>query len=588
MRTSSDVVVSTKLLIYLRCRKSIELHDKRHRGIAAVVQRIISLDDTIAIPSPLSTKKRKTRRCGITEICAVDPDCIEEELIEGPDDEWADSSTIYDEDIDTNRLRTSNAKENRCIKKAQKADKKITKNQMRVQTITSEDVAQISQALHPLRTSSVSETHAGYEEYGSGQGLLNNSTIDANIAFNTRTFKYASLRQNIAVKKLAKAQRICTPKAPEENASSQDDPQIVETLGRLKIAVATCGPPSRERRALLSKLCDVIQNDLLIVENEDRDTMMRMAGYWRYANKRTYNAMIRNNQLWDWATGAKLEEIEEVDEDNDAEEEQESLARGPDTQEVDADDHSCPVESYDADFMFAETDSSLLMLCKSVDDEEGPMEGGFEGKADKRHLTGSHRRASSPPEPVSPCLRNGAKAANGIFSDDVEDETVATKEEEYYDKHHDYDFGEDLAYYRKQSTKHQNSAAKPLRIPRTAASKAKTAFLTSPRRRISKATTQRPPATTVTTPPGIAPRLATPKALDASKVTTLEAATTPKAPTSKPAPPRAKVLRITIPKIKTPSAKSPRAKAARTKIAHLANRERVSYAAAVRDGVQKT
>lgn len=38
--------------------------------------------------------------------------------------------------------------------------------------------------------------------------------------------------------------------------------------------------------------------------------MMRMAGYWRYVNRRTYNAMVRNNQLWDWATGEKLEELD--------------------------------------------------------------------------------------------------------------------------------------------------------------------------------------------------------------------------------------------------------------------------------------
>ena len=44
--------------------------------------------------------------------------------------------------------------------------------------------------------------------------------------------------------------------------------------------------------------------------------MQRMAGYWRYVNKRTYNAMIRTNKLWDWSTGEKLPEVE-VDENDD-------------------------------------------------------------------------------------------------------------------------------------------------------------------------------------------------------------------------------------------------------------------------------
>lgn len=44
---------------------------------------------------------------------------------------------------------------------------------------------------------------------------------------------------------------------------------------------------------------------------------MRMAGYWRYANRRTYNVMVRNNQLWDWTTGTKLEEVDEEEEEDD-------------------------------------------------------------------------------------------------------------------------------------------------------------------------------------------------------------------------------------------------------------------------------
>ena len=46
-------------------------------------------------------------------------------------------------------------------------------------------------------------------------------------------------------------------------------------------------------------------------KNDQVETMQRMAGYWRYANKRTYNEMVRNNEIWDWATGEKLPEITE-------------------------------------------------------------------------------------------------------------------------------------------------------------------------------------------------------------------------------------------------------------------------------------
>lgn len=585
-RTSYDVVISINLLIGLRCRKSLELHDKRHREIAIFVRRILRLDDDVTVPSPLSTKKRKIRKSDSTELSGMAIDSIEEELIEGGE-EWADSSTIYEDDVDIKRLRTSNAKENRSIRKAQKAEKKIAKNQMRVQIITSEDVEQINQALHMFGTSLVGETHVFYDENGNGQGLLNNSTIDANIAFNTGTFKYASLRQNITVKKLAKAQGIGTPKIPDEIASWQEDPQIMETLGRLKIAIVTSSPSSRERKTILSKLCDAIHNDLMIVENEDRDTMMRMAGYWRYVNKRTYNAMIRNNQLWDWATGAKLEEIEEVDEDNDAEIEPEGLTKKADTQEVDINDRSPPVESYDADFTFAETESSLLVLHRSVADKT-PVEGEFEGKADTRHLTTIHRHTSSPPEPVSPDRPYKTERVNDAFLDEREDDLFGAEEQEheYYDKHYDYDYSEDLEYCRDQSTEHQNSTPKSLRPPRTPVSKAKTAPIISPRRRGPKATTPRTAAPTGLAPKGITPRLTAPTVtapkISTSKVTTPKATTTPK-----PTPSKAKILRITIPKGKTGNAKSPRAKAARTKSAPPGNGEGISYAAMVREGIKK-
>ena len=72
---------------------------------------------------------------------------------------------------------------------------------------------------------------------------------------------------------------------------------------------ANGGP--KNRRVLLARLREGIRNDLECVANENQQRMMRMAGYWRYANKRTYNLMVEKNDLWDWETGAKLEAIDE-------------------------------------------------------------------------------------------------------------------------------------------------------------------------------------------------------------------------------------------------------------------------------------
>lgn len=57
-----------------------------------------------------------------------------------------------------------------------------------------------------------------------------------------------------------------------------------------------------------------------------------MAGYRRYANRRTYNQMVKNNELWDWGAGQKLPEIEE---DN----ELESIEEEDDDEDSDEDDN---------------------------------------------------------------------------------------------------------------------------------------------------------------------------------------------------------------------------------------------------------
>ena len=65
----------------------------------------------------------------------------------------------------------------------------------------------------------------------------------------------------------------------------------------------------------MRKLTAAIEGDITAFQNEQAETMARAAGYWRYVNKRTYNIMVRNNTIWDWATGEKLPELDIGDED---------------------------------------------------------------------------------------------------------------------------------------------------------------------------------------------------------------------------------------------------------------------------------
>ncbi|KAL2354500.1 hypothetical protein BJ546DRAFT_62322 [Cryomyces antarcticus] len=60
-------------------------------------------------------------------------------------------------------------------------------------------------------------------------------------------------------------------------------------------------------------ICD----DLAQARNELAETMMRKAGYWRYVNRKTYNAMVANNEILDWETRGRLTAIvEDQNDDN--------------------------------------------------------------------------------------------------------------------------------------------------------------------------------------------------------------------------------------------------------------------------------
>ena len=66
---------------------------------------------------------------------------------------------------------------------------------------------------------------------------------------------------------------------------------------------------SKERKELVEKLASAVWLDIELVANEARETLWRMAGYWKWANKRTYNAMVVNNQIVEWSTSKELPDV---------------------------------------------------------------------------------------------------------------------------------------------------------------------------------------------------------------------------------------------------------------------------------------
>ena len=293
----------SRQLIRYSCKISREVHDKRHRKIAALIQEIERIDGVLEGPTSLiSSGQRKASSYSSFKECEKSPGLTDNATFEI---DWEDSSTLFDEEDDFKALY---GKENALSKKAKRAERKVARNQARFTIITPEDMARVDAALHPDSLDSNGLTR----EQRSSNDPLDNHTIEANIAFNPGTFKFEKLRQAVHIKRMLKNN------GPPKNSDGPADEnlQLDTIVHRLGIR-AVVANNSKERKSLMTKLHEAIKADLVCIANEDRDTMERMAGYWRYANRRTYNVMVRNNQLWDWSTGAKLEEIEEDEDDED-------------------------------------------------------------------------------------------------------------------------------------------------------------------------------------------------------------------------------------------------------------------------------
>lgn len=54
---------------------------------------------------------------------------------------------------------------------------------------------------------------------------------------------------------------------------------------------------SKERKMLVERIAQSIQDDLHIVHLEGAETMKRKAGYWRFVSRRTYNKMVANQEV---------------------------------------------------------------------------------------------------------------------------------------------------------------------------------------------------------------------------------------------------------------------------------------------------
>ena len=205
--------------------------------------------------------------------------------------------------------------ERKRLKRSERSEAKALKAQAKSSgtMVTTVEVQRIADAIHPpAEASSTPETSSS----DATDNLLDNDIIMNNLGYYSGTFDFYEWpgRKDGTGRK----RKNLNPTLTKTQDSAEQAALMSAILERLGVPETVAGPNTKARKGLVCKILEAIKKDLIIVSNENNEIMMRMAGYWRYASKKTYNLMVQNNEIWDWQTGAKLQELD-LSEDYDEE-----------------------------------------------------------------------------------------------------------------------------------------------------------------------------------------------------------------------------------------------------------------------------
>jgi hypothetical protein len=180
---------------------------------------------------------------------------------------------------------------------ASKKDRKEAKRQAkaadRVLEIRQRDIDRIGEILHPEEPVD--------EEFE--RNLLMDKSIKSNMYYNPATSNSREERQIfISQDRRGKAELKITAA------------EIERIMTELKVN-DMCHVKGKKERALVGRLRDKIVEDLQHDHGEARETMMRKAGFWRWASRKAYNRLAENGRIWDWQSGEALAPVVEHEAD---------------------------------------------------------------------------------------------------------------------------------------------------------------------------------------------------------------------------------------------------------------------------------
>ncbi|KAM0713084.1 hypothetical protein Q7P35_000536 [Cladosporium inversicolor] len=171
---------------------------------------------------------------------------------------------------------------------ASKKDRKEAKRQAkaagRVLEIRQKDIDRTGEILHPEEPVD--------EEFE--RNLLMDKSIETNMYYNPATSNSREERQIfISQDRRGKAEFKVTAAEMERIITEFKVGDMSHVKGK-------------KERALVGRLHDKIVEDLKHDHGEARETMMRKAGFWRWASRKAYNRLAEDGRIWDWKSGEAL------------------------------------------------------------------------------------------------------------------------------------------------------------------------------------------------------------------------------------------------------------------------------------------
>ena len=168
-------------------------------------------------------------------------------------------------------------------KKDRKEAKRQAKAADRDFAIRKRDIERIGEILHP--------EESGDDEFE--RALLMDKSIETNVPYHPGTSSREERHLFISEERRGKAELKIT------------DAEIDRIMTELKVHNVSHLKDKKER-ALIGQLREKIVKDLKHDHGEARETMMRKAGFWRWANRKAYNRLAANGRIWDHNNGEAL------------------------------------------------------------------------------------------------------------------------------------------------------------------------------------------------------------------------------------------------------------------------------------------